>query len=96
MLSIIVYSIQAIYFAIAILVLYRSSKVAKLRQEIIHDIFKFIDFDWRVDVFHSVSYGKMVFSVKPIKPESFYKDMSFLKPSTKPVLSFMQISHQEE
>lgn len=70
---------------------YRNSQVFKLRNEIIDKVFSYSDWPWRRDVYKSVSYNEMMLDFwKPIKAESFYKDLSFLKPSTKPVLSWLQ------
>ena len=80
-LTIIVLTIDALVWIACGLTLYRNHKVSKLRQEIIGKIFEFMDWEWRVVKYHEVSYNDMVFSVKPIKAESFYKDTSFLEPA---------------
>jgi hypothetical protein len=76
--------------------LIRNEKVFKLRMSLLDQVFAFPDYEWRLKVFKSVSYNQMVHSFKSIKAESFYPDLSFLKPSIskqdgESVLSPMQL-----
>lgn len=68
--------------------LYRNTKVLYFRKSLIKKIQSFplkenifyFNPDWRIDTFNQVPYWKMVFTFwKPLKPKSFWKDLSFLK-----------------
>jgi hypothetical protein len=37
------------------------------------------DYKWRMNELDKVSYDKMLYSTKELKPKNFYKDLSFLK-----------------
>ena len=79
--------------ALSLYCLFRNDKVYELRVEMLHQIFEFYDINWRLDKMHEITYGQMVRSFKPLKPEYYYKDSSFLtKPSDKPVPSFIQLN----
>lgn len=88
--AIVVWSIDGIIWLCCGLVVYRTRKVGKLRSEIINKIFNFYDVEWRISEYNKVTFGQMVLSVKPIKAESFYKDLSFLEPAKGPVISPFQ------
>lgn len=58
----------------------RNPRVFKLRNHMLDKIFSCDDYEWRISIFHTVSYDKMVYQFwKPIKPEAFFTDISFLK-----------------
>lgn len=64
------------------------NKISDLTQKDINDIDniknKKYDWKWRYNVFGSVSYNKMwILFWKRLKPENFYKDLSFLKEGVK-------------
>jgi hypothetical protein len=48
------------------------------------------DWEWRLREMSKVSYNYMVYSFRSIKPESFYKDTSFLT-EARPVRSPIQL-----
>lgn len=90
----IITAIDSVIIALCGVSMYRTKRVAKLRRQILDDIFKFMDYEWRLKVYESVSFEKMVFNWRPIKPESFYKDLTFMQgymPS-QPVKSPLQMS----
>ena len=69
---------EMIVMLICLGVLYRNARVYNLRMQMIRDIFRFNDWAWRVEMYHEVSYDRMVLQFwKPVKPVSFYKDLSF-------------------
>jgi hypothetical protein len=78
MIFIFVMIVDFLAFSFGVFLFYRNNKVFKLRQGIIEKIYDHIDYEWRVEEFHKVSYNKMVLSFRRIRPESFYKDVSFI------------------
>lgn len=60
----------------------RGKRVFKLRRALIEEIFSFEDWKWRIKVYETVSFEDMAWRFwMPVREESFYKDLSFLKPS---------------
>lgn len=63
----------------------RNRQVCDLRIWMIDEIFKASkkvdhrDLAERLDLYNKVSYQEMLYSTKPIKAKSFYKDLSFLQ-----------------
>ena len=39
------------------------------------------DFHWRYDTYESVSYDRFLFSLRPLEPQNFYDDLTFLEPT---------------
>lgn len=81
LISIFLLELISLYF-----LFYRNLKVFKFRGKLEAKIFSIVDKreyfnpDWRIDTFNQVPYWKMVFTFwKPLKPKSFWKDLSFLK-----------------
>jgi hypothetical protein len=66
-----------IVLAFAMIVLVRNQSVLHYRLRLINVVFSHRDYEWRRDVFNSVSYERMVFQFwKPL--DRFYPDKSFL------------------
>lgn len=75
-------------FACCVLAIYRTRRVGDMRRGLIAKLFTFMDWEWRLKEYESVSFEKMIFTFwKPITPEAFYKDMAFLEPSSKSIPS---------
>lgn len=74
--------------------LIRNSKVYKLRQKMVDKIFSFSDWKWRLKIYETVSYNAMLYKFwKPVVPESFYDDLSFLHSQNVLVKSSIQIKN---
>jgi hypothetical protein len=74
----------------SVLMLIRNKKVSEFRRwmlDTIHehsvtDIRAGHNYDWRYKAYESVDYDTMVYKFwRPLKPESFYEDTSFLEAS---------------
>lgn len=72
----------------SVILLIRNYRVYKMTDDMLkkisyasrNDIDKGKNWIWRYDTYASVSYDKMVLQFwKPLKPEAFYKNTSFLK-----------------
>lgn len=60
--------------------MWRNSRVFQFRREISDIVFATDDWQWRLKVYRTVTYDQMMLQFwKPVKPESFYKDLSFLE-----------------
>lgn len=60
--------------------LFRTMEVAKLRHNMIDLIFQNDDYEWRVEVYESVSFGEMMLKFwRPIKVDAFYPNDAFLR-----------------
>jgi hypothetical protein len=61
---------------------WRNYRVWKFRDGIIDRMFELGDYSRRQKVFSTVSYDEMLFKFwKPLKPEVWYEDTSFLEPN---------------
>lgn len=92
MIFVILMTIAFLPFSFSIFIFYRNYKIFRMRTEIIEKIFDHIDYEWRIEEFHKVSYDQMMLSFRRIRPESFYKDVSFIDGHGKePTISPFQI-----
>jgi len=65
-------------FALLIALLIRNNRVHDYRIDLIEQMFRFSDWEWRVEAYEEVSYFEQVLKFwKPL--DSFYEDKSFLK-----------------
>lgn len=61
--------------------LVRNQRVYSFRMGLIDRIFAFPDSSWRIARFDEVSYNDMMLNpLKPLKPEKWWSDTSFLEP----------------
>ena len=96
----VLYVVMGVLLAVAVLISYRnprvfSCQVAMLRQIRLAatvDIFAESPWEWGYEEYDRVSYWKMLFSVKPIKPESYYDDLSFLDATASAPRSVTQVT----
>jgi hypothetical protein len=81
------------YLCFWLLFMYRNGRITKMRRRMIETIAQCPDWQWRLKAFESVSYGAMMTRFwKPVRPEAFYADTTFLKPGIRgPVLSPFQL-----
>ena len=61
----------------SIITIFRNQIVLQYRLKLIDKIYSFSDWEWRLEVFHSVSYNKMVGQFWR-RCDSFYPDKSFI------------------
>lgn len=60
--------------------LWRNYRVFTVRSEMSDVVFNTNDWQWRLQVYKSVTYDDMMLQFwKPVKPKYFYKDLSFLE-----------------
>lgn len=79
--------LQGLYLGLmgfCVYMLYRNTQVYRLREKMLNAMQKYSsesDPGWRIKAYESVSYNDMMHQFwKPLKPESFYDDVSFLQP----------------
>lgn len=77
-----------VWIVALIVLMFRNYKVAELRGSMLRtmrplcnaDVEAGRAYEWRLDMYDTVTYSKMLFSFwKHLTPEAFYKDTSFLK-----------------
>lgn len=73
--------IFVIFYLILVGFLYRNNDVYKFRIKILNQIPFSENFMWRYEIYERVKYNEMLFQFwKPLKIETWYNDLSFLKP----------------
>lgn len=87
--NIFILTFMLINISLAIFLLNRVNKIYDFRKNMINqislqckrDIYAFKNWEWRYNYFETVSFYYMLHKFwKPLKPELFYKDLSFLAP----------------
>ncbi len=74
----ILWACDALVFLFCMWMMWRNGRVYKMRTAMIEKIFKYHNVGWRLRVYHKVSYSDMMWSLKPVRADSFYKSTDFL------------------
>lgn len=78
----------AVLMAGCLYMMRRNNEVLRFRQELIEKVSHAAQDDitagdfnwqWRYEMFDSVPYNRMMLSVRRLRPESYYRDMTFLE-----------------
>lgn len=87
-------SFITVMIAACVVMLCRNDLVYRMRIKMINTIFSYLDWQWRMKEYEKINYFQMVncFWKWPVKPETFYADTSFLKPTDGLVKSPFQLN----